>query len=444
MDARYREGDTIAAESTPPGRGGVSQVRLSGERAQDIAGALFDRELPASGEHRFGRLTDPADGRLIDEAVVAAFAAGHSYTGESVIELQTHGSPVVVADLLGCLYRLGARPAAPGEFTYRAFLNGRIDLTQAEAVADLIAAGSSESAAQALRQLSGELRSAVESLEEKVERLLIWAELELDFVEEDVEVAGIEAKLTLASEAISEASGLLEGYDTARHLREGLKVVISGPPNVGKSSLFNRLVGEKRAIVHASAGTTRDVLRASAYIDGMAFEFFDTAGIREAPGEVEDEGIRRALEAAQSADLVLQVDAPGLTSGIEPPTGSRALIRVMNKIDLALELAWPDGCIPVSAATGQGLEELQQALYRFAVGDSRGRTALINRERHYEALRVAIQALERGREGLKSGLPGEALAEEWREALGALGDITGRRRVEGLLDTIFGSFCIGK
>ncbi len=435
----YREGDVIAAEATPRGRGGISVVRVSGRGAYEVVQKIFDAPLPEGGRHRFGRLIG-ATGEAIDEVVVAAYAAPNSYTCEDVLEISMHGNPLIVAETLGLLYNLGVRTAEPGEFTYRAFINGRLDLTQAEAVCDLIAASTRDASRQALRQLDGGIGVAAEKVAVLIERLLVGAELELDFVEEDVELMPASQKITIVDEAIKIAEGMLDGYAKSRRLREGVKVAITGAPNVGKSSLFNALVGEARAIVHPKPGTTRDVVEARRDIGGIEFKFFDTAGIRQGAGEVEDEGIRRALETAKNADLILDVDSVDFPS--EEQAFDERILQVRNKCDLEDKSA--DGRIRVSAITGEGMESLAEGLLHATQGDTAISEASISRERHFVLVRRALEAMVRGREALVSGLTGEMIAEEWRDALSALDELTGRRRLAGLLETIFGEFCIGK
>ncbi len=442
--AIYSEGDTIAAESTPKGRGGISVIRVSGAEAFKITGVLLDRPLPRAGRHSYGKLVEPHSNRVIDEAIVSVFDRGQSYTGEEVVELAVHGSPIVVADLLECLYRLGARPAEPGEFTLRAYLNGRLDLTQAEAVSDLIAATSRQSAEQAIRQLSGGLSQAVTEIEDLIEQLLVWCEVELDFVEEDVELVDRQTRLKTIETAIDKLEQLTTGYEAARRLREGVSVVITGAPNVGKSSLLNALLGEKRAIVHYEPGTTRDVVHGECLINGVVFELFDTAGLRRAQNVVEDEGIKRAWQKVKNADIVLAVssvdipDNPLMDLNLSCP-----IIEVLNKIDLNLNYP-SSGRLAVSALTGLGIDILKERLYAVAMGEMKSDKITINRERHFYAAQRALKALKEGYQAACSDYTGEILAEYWREALFAMGEITGKCRVESLLEDIFSQFCIGK
>ncbi len=441
----YCLSDTIAAEATPRGRGGISVLRVSGTQARKVVSALFDRALPEPGQHRFGRLIRDGNGvDVLDEVVVTCFGAPHSYTGEEAVEISTHGSPVVVAEALDALYAAGTRPAGPGEFTLRAFLNERIDLTQAEAVADLVAAGSREAVGQALRQLRGGVGRAAERISNHIAGLLTQCELELDFVEDDVELASPVQKTAMLESALDGVEGMLNGYRLSRRLREGVKVAITGPPNVGKSSLFNALVGEERAIVHPVPGTTRDILRAPCVIGGITFELFDTAGLTVSGDDVESEGIRRAVEAARQAELsifVTSVDTP-------PPEKWNGLkdnrnIRALNKIDLGSPAVTSD-VIPISVRTGEGLDRLKSSVYDAAASSEIPGEATISRERHYLAVSRAREALLRAHEGVSNEFPAEMIAEELREALGAMDELTGKRRLEGLLDEIFADFCIGK
>jgi len=435
---RYREKDTIAAEATPRGRGGISVLRVSGADSRSIVQQLFDKSLPAGGAFKFGKLV-ATEGDVIDEAIATVFSAPHSFTGEDVVELSVHGSPVVVAELLDSLYKLGARPADPGEFSLRAYLNGQLDLTQAEAIADLISASSLQSARQALKQLDGSIGYTADKIADLLERLMVYSEVELDFSEEDVELIPISEKIALVEEAIYLAEGMLKGYNAARRLREGVKVAITGAPNVGKSSIFNALVGVSRAIVHPVAGTTRDVISARKIIEGIEFEFFDTAGIRESAEDVEDEGIRRAIETARHADIILDVDSPDIPS---INSNHKHTLYIRNKCDLNDNCN--EGRLPVSALVGHGIEELKELILKRVTHDETVNGTTVTRERHYRLVTQSLEAMRRGKSALTSGLPAEMIAEEWREALQCYDELTGKKRMDELLETIFGQFCIGK
>ncbi len=429
--------------ATPAGRGSIAVIRVSGPQTLDICGSLFDRELPEAGCHRFGNMLR-ADGTAIDEVVLSCFKAPHSYSGEDVIEITTHGNQVIVSELLDLLYKNTARPAQPGEFSFRAFLNGRIDLTQAEAVADLIDAGSRQAASQAIRQLKGGISDAVDQICEAVTSLLLQCELELDFVEEDVELLRFREKMGIVRTAMDGLDKLLSGYKTSRSLRKGVKVAIVGAPNVGKSSLFNILLQDNRAIVHDTPGTTRDVLSGSCLINGVRFDLFDTAGLRVSKDEIEDEGIKRAVEAAEKAEIIIHVHSPDVSCNIVTDfTRDAATIRIMNKSDLN-EYKDTERMIGVSALSGKGIDELRQLLYDKVADDNVIGATSISRERHYIAVKQAEKALLRVEEGLRSSLTSELIAEDLREAMLALNSLTGKHRLDGLLERIFSEFCIGK
>lgn len=443
--AQYQTGDTIAAEATPPGRGGISVIRISGSAVVDIISGLFDRRLPEAGTHKFGRLIrSSSEGKLMDEVVLACYQAPNSYTGEDVFEISTHGSPIVVAEVLDAIYELGARPAAPGEFTFRAFLNGRIDLTQSEAVADLVNAASREAAEQALRQLSGGIGKTAEKINDYVMKLLIQCELELDFVEEDVELISREEKLIIVDNALHETEIMLKGYRESRLFREGIRVAIIGPTNVGKSSLFNALIGEERAIVHKSPGTTRDVLHGRCIIGGVVFELFDTAGIRPTGNPVEDEGIKRAIEAAKRAELKISMSSVDLPGSYEKGEfDDEGTIRIMNKIDISATADF-QGYLPLSVREKTGMDELKTRLFEAASSGDKPGESTISRERHYNAVTKAKMSLENAREGIAEKFSDEIIAEELRNALSAIDELTGKNSLDTLLSNIFSEFCIGK
>lgn len=434
--------DTIAALATPVGRGGIGIVRVSGPGAPRIAAAVLGR-VPGA---RQATLCDFLDARQerVDEGVALYFPAPHSYTGEAVLELQGHGGPVVTHEVLNAVLDAGARLAEPGEFTRRAFLNGKLDLAQAEAVADLIDASSRQAARSALRSLGGEFSAAVQVLVEGLTELRALTEAMLDFPEEDVDgLHRSDARARLAGLQASLQEVLAKSRQGSL-LRSGVHVVLAGRPNVGKSSLLNRLAGEERAIVAAAPGTTRDALRESIQIQGVPIVVVDTAGLRESGDEVERLGMARTHHELERADVVLVVmDAshPERPTGPLPASGTR--IDVLNKVDLLPGAAagkQADG-IRVSARTGAGLDALRRALLEAAGWNARGESVFLARTRHLRALEEARQRLEAASAQLDRW---EIFAEELRQAQEALAAITGRVSADDLLGEIFSRFCIGK
>ena len=434
--------DTIAAVATPPGRGGIGIIRVSGPKVPAIAKALIGRlPRPRSAVH-----ADFLDsrGERLDEGIALYFQAPHSYTGEAVLEFQCHGGPVVTHAVLGAVLDAGARLAEPGEFTRRAFLNGKLDLAQAEAVADLIDAASREAARSALRSLAGEFSAAIQALVGQLTELRALTEAMLDFPEEDVD--GLHRDDAQARLARLRA-GLEEVLAKSRQgslLRSGIHVVLAGRPNVGKSSLLNRLAGEERAIVTAQPGTTRDALRESIQIEGVPIVVVDTAGLRASRDEVERLGIARTHEEMARADLVLVVLEAGRLEAPEAPLPeSAARITVINKIDLVPGMAAgrEGGDVRVSAKTGAGLDALREAILAAAGWGARGESVFLARERHLRALADARTHLE---SAAKHGTQWELFAEELRLAQDALGAITGRLSADDLLGEIFARFCLGK
>lgn len=450
------ETGTIAAIATPAGRGGVGIVRVSGPACRAIAAALLGDAPPP----RLATLRDFLDeaGDPIDQGLALYFPAPHSLTGEDVLELQGHGGPVVLDLLLRRVLELGARQAGPGEFTQRAFLNDKLDLAQAEAIADLVDSGSAQAARAALRSLRGEFSAQVHELVEAMLELRMWVEAAIDFPEEEVDF--------LADRALGERMAVIrkrftELAESARQgalLRDGLTLVIAGRPNAGKSSLLNRLAGYDAAIVTATPGTTRDVLRERIEIDGLPLHIVDTAGLRDSPDEIEAEGIRRAQREIAQADRVLYVvDAsdPGAMAGLEADVAALPMqvpcTVVFNKIDRVPTAPGTEAAAPgepvgirLSAATGAGLELLRGHL-KDCVGfhPSEG-GALSARTRHLDALRRARAHVEEAHRLLVERHAGELVAEELTAAQRELGAITGEVTSEDLLGRIFGSFCIGK
>ncbi|HUQ76519.1 MAG TPA: tRNA uridine-5-carboxymethylaminomethyl(34) synthesis GTPase MnmE [Burkholderiales bacterium] len=432
--------DTIAAVATAPGRGGIGVVRLSGPAVSDIAQRVIGT-LPAARHATSARFKNDA-GEAIDEGIALYFAAPRSYTGEDVLELHGHGGPVVMQMLLGACLDAGARLAEPGEFTRRAFLEGKIDLAQAEAVADLIDASSREAARSAVRSLTGEFSSAVEKLRSGLVELRALTEAQLDFPEEDVDALHREdAARRLASVAAALEDVLARSREGSL-LRAGVQVVLAGPPNVGKSSLLNLLAGEARAIVTAIPGTTRDALREPIQIDGVPLLVVDTAGLRASTDEVERLGMARTQKEVERADVVLAVHDASAPAPfpIVLPEGS-ARINVYNKADLVPGFAAPPGALGVSAKTAYGLPELRRAILRAAGWSATGESLFLARERHLRALTAAKEHLARAT-AEKSRW--ELFAEELRLAHDELGRITGTFTADDLLGEIFGRFCIGK
>jgi tRNA modification GTPase len=434
--------DTIAAVATPSGRGGIGIVRVSGAGVPSIAAAVLGR-LPPARAATLGVFRD-ARGERVDEGVALYFPAPHSYTGEAVLELQGHGGTVVTHEVLGAVLDAGARLAGPGEFTRRAFLNGKLDLAQAEAVADLIDAASREAARSAMRSLAGEFSAAIHGLVGQLTELRALTEAMLDFPEEEVDSlhrSDAQARLARLRAALDD---VLARSRQGSLLRAGIHAVIAGRPNVGKSSLLNRLAGEERAIVTAVPGTTRDALREAIQIEGVPIVVVDTAGLRESGDEVERLGMQRTRSEMERADVVLLVlEAGKLEAPAEPLPSAGTRITVVNKIDLApATVAGKVGdAIHISAKTGAGLDALRQALLEAVGWSARGETVFLARERHLRALNAARGHLETA---AAQDAQWEFFAEELRLAQEALGEITGRVSADDLLGEIFARFCIGK
>jgi tRNA modification GTPase len=441
--------DTIVALATPPGTGGVGVVRISGGASERIARAMLGR-LPAPRRATFATFVD-ARGEALDKGLALYFPAPASFTGESVLELHGHGGPVVLSLLVEAAVELGARRAAPGEFTQRAFLNGKLDLAQAEAVADLIESGTAQAARAALRSLNGAFSEAVNELAAQLTAIRVYVEAAIDFPEEEIDFLADDELGERLAHCAAAFESLLSRASVGRVLRDGYQVVIVGKPNAGKSSLMNRLSGEETAIVTEVAGTTRDVLRERINIDGLAVELVDTAGLRDDPDRIEAEGIRRARKAMAEADAVLWIQdaTEALPQHIgEPLRDGVPVTIVRNKIDLTGEPAGlVEGEPPVvmlSARSGEGLESLRQRIRELAGFRDLGEGAFTARRRHVEALRDARQRFEAGRAALRDARAGELLAEELRLAQQALGSITGEVTADDLLGRIFADFCIGK
>jgi tRNA modification GTPase len=432
--------DTIVAVATPPGRGAIGVLRLSGTRSAEIAQAMFGF-VPRARVATLAAARNATD-ELIDEGLALFFPSPHSYTGEDVLEFQGHGGAMVLQDLLAAFLDVGARLAEPGEFTRRAFLNGRLDLAQAEAVADLIDASSREAARSALRSLRGEFSAALDALLAQLVELRALTEAMLDFPDEDVDTLHGEDALARLGRVREALDDVLSRSQQGSLLRSGIHVVLAGRPNVGKSSLLNRLSGEERAIVTPVPGTTRDALRESIQIEGVPLVITDTAGLRATTDVVERLGVERTHAELQRADLVLAVyeagasDPPleGLPEGVER-------IEVYNKMDLAPGFVAPPGAVLVSAKLGTGLETLRAAILGAAGWSSTGESVFLARERHLRALQQAAVHLDAAAQDSKRR---ELFAEELRPAQSALAAISGEDTSDDLLGELFGRYCLGK
>jgi tRNA modification GTPase len=451
--------DTIAAVATPPGRGGIGIVRLSGPTAWETAARLVRvrRELQAGRALMADVLESSSpEAAPIDQAVVTAFAAPHSYTGEDVVEIAAHGSPVVLEVLLRGALAAGARLARPGEFTERAFLNGRIDLTQAEAVHDLIAAQTLEQARMAAQQLGGALSRRIAPIKEELVILIALLEAGMDFAAgelDDVDVVSPEQIRTTLATIRDPLERLARSYAQGHRLREGATLAIVGRPNVGKSSLFNRLLERERAIVTPLPGTTRDTVEEAMAIGGIPLRLIDTAGLRlahEAPAdEAEALGIVRSREALADADLVVMVlDAAAPISDEEAALleslSSRPHLLVRNKADLLNENTSASGLL-TSALTGDGLDDLRGGILRLLQAEGGSATeGVLNSLRQQEAVKAALDAVEAAETANNSGIPHEFLLADLHGALRALDTLTGQTTSDDILNRIFSTFCIGK
>lgn len=445
--------ETIAAIATPPGRGGIGIVRLSGPDTPRIATALIG-VLP---QPRYAELRPfrAADGTFIDQGIALFFPAPHSFTGEPVLELQGHGGPVVMDMLLARVVELGARLARPGEFTERAFLNEKLDLAQAEAVADLIEASTAAAARAAMGSLQGVFSQQINALVEGLIQLRLYVESAIDFPEEEIDFLSDGHVATQLDELQNQLCRLLNEAGQGQLLRDGMSIVIAGQPNAGKSSLLNQLAGRDSAIVTAIPGTTRDVLREYIDIDGMPLRVIDTAGLRESSDLVEQEGIRRAWREIETADRVLLVIDSRVGINAEDRAirarlpASVPLTLILNKIDLSQETPgeqtgdWGP-VIKLSAKIGTGLDILRQHLKACMGYQTSGEGAFIARRRHLDALHRAAEQLTNAQVQLAQYQAGELVAEELRLAQNHLSEITGEFTSDDLLGRIFSSFCIGK
>lgn len=449
--------DTIAAIATPLGTGAIGVIRVSGPLSLKIIenNFLSKKKISEARSHTilFGNIIDN-NNNIIDSVLISVFKKPHSYTGEDTIEISAHGSPYILKKILSLLFENGARLARPGEFTERAFLNGKIDLSQAEAVIDLINSRTETAFRGARNQYDGLLSKKIEYFKNKLTNLLSLLELELDFVEEDLEFVAYNELIQQIDEVTFEIDKLLSTYNFGKIIKDGINVAIVGKPNVGKSSLLNLLAKDAISIVSEIPGTTRDIIKEEISINGILFKFFDTAGIRKTDDIIEAEGVRRSLKAINDSDIILFLsdDDNFNLSEIHPDLNEENLkekiIKVRNKSDLIsnLDISKQNEYIYISAKTSFGIEHLLNALSNKVLNSNiySEETAIISNERHYYSLIKAKEFLLKARESLTNNLSGEYVAVDFRNALEAMEEIIGKVTSEDILNNIFSKFCIGK
>lgn len=456
---KTKEMNTICAISTPYGSGGIAVIRVSGEDAIAIVDTLFRgrkslAEAAAYTVHygelrKVSRVANRESNEVLDEVLVSVFRAPHSFTGEDVVEIACHGSMYIQQTLLQWLIDAGCQMAKAGEFTQRAFLNGKMDLTEAEAVADLIAAQTKAEKDLALSQLRGGISHSLAALRERLLTFTSLIELELDFADhEELEFADRQQLYDLAQEIDSTIQGLVNSFKTGNAIKQGIPVAIIGAPNVGKSTLLNALLGEERAIVSDIQGTTRDTVEDTLILDGMLFRFIDTAGMRQTEDTIENLGIERSRQAAQRASVIIHLqdptqDASDTLSSLSD-IQEKKIIHVFNKADILPSFTPPENAIYISAKNGE-VGSIKEQLILFAKEQFDTRNAVtISNTRHYEALTRALGAIRRVQDGLDVQLSGEFLSMDLQDCLSALGEITGQITSQEVLNNIFGKFCIGK
>jgi tRNA modification GTPase len=444
---------TICAISTPYGVGGIAVIRVSGDDAIEIVDRIFVGRVPlrdakANTVH-FGRIQTAsltehrAQTEVLDEVLCSVFRAPHSFTGEDTVEIACHGSIYIQQELLRWLIDAGCRAAEPGEFTRRAFLNGKMDLTQAEAVADLIAAQSKAEKDLALSQLRGAVSNELAALRERLLHFTSLVELELDFADhEELEFADRGELKDLANEIETKLANLIASFRTGNAIRNGIPVAIVGAPNVGKSTLLNALLGEQRAIVSDIQGTTRDTIEDTLIIDGVLFRLIDTAGLRESDDTIENMGMERSRRAAQQAQIVIYLSDNGQWTMDIGHSGT--IIKVLNKADLLEHRAQNTEHRLCISAKNNDIEPLRQELVRIAKASMQTSAVMLSNARHYEAVVRAHEAIERVQQGLDAGLSGELLSLDLQDCLNALGEVTGQITNQEVLTNIFSKFCIGK
>jgi tRNA modification GTPase len=456
--------DTIVATSTPPGLGAIGIIRLSGLKAIELVAAHFSNKKihSASGHSALFGVIRNDQSEILDEVVCTVFRGPHSYTGEDVVEISCHGSPYILSTMMALMLKAGARMAEPGEFTMRAFLNGKLDLSQAEAVADLIASESRITHTIAMKQVRGGFSGEIQALRQQLIDFAALIELELDFGEEDVEFADREKLKRLVHDIRTRIKQLSDSFQLGNVLKRGVSTVIAGRPNAGKSTLLNALLNEERAIVSEIAGTTRDTISEQMQIQGITFRFVDTAGIRNAQDTIEAIGVQRALEEIRRGTIVLYLLDVMTTTPEEMKEqlnevnpDSVPCIVLLNKMDLNpytnpsdyyLEgFTGPENVLPVSAKNKMNIEALKEMLFKTIISDpTMLEQNVVTNVRHLDALQRADQSLVAVLDGLATGISGDLVALDIRQALYHLGTITGSISTEDLLDSIFTRFCIGK
>jgi len=446
--------DTICAIATPPG-GAIAVVRVSGPDAVAITDSIFSKSLDDALGYtlHFGQIMD-AEGKELDEGLVSVFRAPHSYTGEDCTEINCHGSSYIVQHLLESLFQKGARQANPGEYTMRAFMNGKLDLSQAEAVADLIASSTQATHQMAMSQMRGQFSRELADLQGQLLHLTSLLELELDFNDQDVEFANRQQLSELMDKVEEHISQLADSFQMGNAIKKGIPVAIIGAPNVGKSNLLNALVGEERAIVSSIQGTTRDLIEDTTQIGGITFRFIDTAGIRKTHNKLEQIGIERSLQAAEKAQIILLMTEYNKPFPEITFRDDQIVLQVINKCDISLPSSsylyhrQPTGRMYyISAATGDGLELLRQGLVReSSMPKNLDVThSVVTNVRHYNALMQALEALQRAKQAFADQMPTDLVAEDLRGCLHHLGEITGSEITsDEVLQNIFSHFCVGK
>ena len=454
--------DTIAAIATPSGEGGIGIIRISGPDALSTALKIFQPKNRTNKieSHRlyYGQITDPRDLSLVDESLLSFMKSPTSFTMEDVVELNCHGGSIVLQQVMELLLREGLREAEPGEFSKRAFLNGRIDLTQAEAVIDLIRAKTERGLKLANRQLKGGLKEALQEIKEGLVQILSVLEAYIDFPEEEIDADSLHEINEKLGRSKNSLMTIYNTYEEGKVYREGIHVVIAGRPNVGKSSLLNRLLKEKRAIVTSIPGTTRDVIEEVINIKGIPVNLIDTAGIRETTDVIEGEGVKRTKNKLKDADLILyMIDDEGIKSAdkaVLEETGEEKVLMVINKEDLLCSeknkaVKKEIKSLPhvfISAKENQGVEKLKDRIYETVMthGVDSIPTVVISRKRHKIGVEKAITSIERAQTGVKDSLPYELISSDLRDALFHISEVAGETTTDDILDRIFSEFCIGK